>query len=188
MKRHHWLVAMGVVVASAGVGRGQTVGDRVGEGLDTAGQAVRGGLQTAGQAVRGGLQTAGQAVRGGMNTARASVVNMEVVNRVYSRLHWEKALATSTLDLEVRAGGIVVLTGVVPTKEAKAKALTLAADTIGVVQVVDQVSIVPPGAAPAPATIVPGTPPTVIETTPPPAVIESTPSTAPGDFPPPRNR
>jgi hyperosmotically inducible protein len=191
MKRRQWLVVMGILAASASVGHGQTVGERVGGGLDTAGQAVK-----------RGFQTAGQAVRGGVNNARASVANMEVVNRIYSRLHWDKALATSTLEVEVRAGGVVVLTGITPDKAAKAKALTLTADTIGVLQVVDQVSVVAPGSATAPAAIVPGTPPTVIETPATivvpgavwpvdgtaPAVIQSSPAARPSDIPPPRNR
>lgn len=160
-----WMVA-GLVALVAGAGQAQTVGDRVGDGLDKAGRAVR-----------GGLQTAGQAVRGGVNNARTSVANMEVVNRVYSRLHWDKALASSTLEVEIRAGGIAVLTGVAPDKATKDKALNLAADTIGVVQVVDQISVVAPGAATAPAAIVPGAKPTVIESAPAPTVIIEKPAT-----------
>ena len=159
-----WVAALALLTLMTSAGQAQTVGERVGDGLDDAGRAVR-----------RGFQTAGQAVRGGMNNARASVANMEVVNRVYSRLHWDKALATSTLEAEVRAGGVVVLTGVVPDKAAKSKALSLTADTVGVVQVVDQVAIVAPGTATAPAAIIPGTKPTVIETTPT-TIIETRPA------------
>ncbi|WP_435017132.1 BON domain-containing protein [Tundrisphaera sp. TA3] len=159
-----WLVVIGLSFATAGEAFGQTVGERVGEGLDEAGRAVR-----------RGFQTAGQAVRGGVNSAKTSVYNMEVVNRIYSRLHWDKALATSTLEAEVRAGGIVVLSGVVPDRAAKLKALTLTADTVGVVQVVDQVAIVTPGAPTAPAAIVPGSRPAVVESTPDP-ILESVPA------------
>ena len=66
---------------------------------------------------------------------------MEVVSRVYSRLHWDKALTTSNMELEVQAGGIAILTGIVPDEAAKAKALTLTAETVGVIQVVDQLTV-----------------------------------------------
>lgn len=125
----------------------------VGQGLQTAGQAVKRGLQTAGQAVSGGLQTAGQAVQGGFQKTRTSVHNMEVVSRVYSRLHWDKALTGSTVEIEVQAGGLAVLSGTVPSEDAKSKAVTLTAETVGVNQVVDRLAVASPG---RPAVVVPG--------------------------------
>ena len=125
------------------------------------------GLDNAGRSVKRGFQSAGAAVQGGFMKTKTSVHNMELVSRVYSRLHWDKALTTSNLELEVSNGGIATLTGVVPDNAAKAKALTLTSETVGVIQVVDQVVVTPPippirpGAAP----IVPGTPPTVIAPT-----------------------
>ena len=99
------------------------------------------GLNDAGRAVKRGFQTAGQAVQGGFQKTRTGVHNMEVVSRVYSRLHWDKALTTSNMELEVQAGGVAILTGVVPDEAAKAKALTLTAETVGVIQVVDQLTV-----------------------------------------------
>jgi len=84
---------------------------------------------------------------------------MEVVSRVYSRLHWDKALTTSNLEIEVQAGGIAILTGIVPNQAAKAKALALTAETVGVIQVVDQLTV---GAIGSPAPVVPGTPPIIV--------------------------
>jgi hyperosmotically inducible periplasmic protein len=117
------------------------------------------GLNDAGRAVKRGFQTAGQAVSGSFQKTRTSVHNMEVVSRIYSRLHWEKALTSANLEIEVQAGGIAIITGIVPNEAAKIKALSLTAETVGVVQVVDQLAV---GAATTPATVVPGTPPTVI--------------------------
>lgn len=81
---------------------------------------------------------------------------MGVISRVYSRLHWDKALTSAMLELEVKAGGVVVLRGVVSDSAAKIKAVTLTADTVGVTQVVDELSIAPPTrviqASPTPAT------------------------------------
>ena len=129
------------------------------------------GLNDAGRAVKRGFQTAGQAVSGGFQKTRTSVHNMEVVSRIYSRLHWDKALTSSTLEIEVQAGGIAYLTGIVPNEDAKTKALTLTAETVGVVRVVDQLTV---AAVTTPAPVVPGTPPTAVPSgtiivTPPPA-------------------
>ena len=144
------------------------------------------GLNDAGRAVKRGFQTAGQAVQGGFQKTRTGVHNMEVVSRVYSRLHWDKALTTSTIELEVQAGGIATLTGVVPDEAAKAKALTLTAETVGVFQVVDQLAV---GSGVRPAPIVPGaapvivTPPapssTIIVTPPPGSTVIPAPATTP---------
>ena len=144
----------------------------VGQGLNEAGRAVKRGLQTTGQAVSGGLQTAGQAISGGFQKTRSSVHNMEVVSRVYSRLHWDKALAGSNMEIEVQAGGVAVLTGAVPSEEAKAKALALTAETVGVNEVVDQLTIV---ALARPARVVSGTAPTVVTPTNPGSTIIVTP-------------
>lgn len=117
------------------------------------------GLEDAGRAVKRGFQSAGQAVSGGFQKTRTSVHNMEVVSRVYSRLHWDKALTNATMEIEVQAGGIAILTGIVPNEAAKTKALTLTAETVGVIKVIDQLSV---AAITTPAVVVPGTPPTVI--------------------------
>jgi len=124
--------------------------------------AQQGPIDNAGRAMKRGFQSAGQAVQGGFIKTRTSVHNMEVVSRVYSRLHWDKALTTSSLELEVRDGGVAILTGVVPDAASKAKALTLTSETVGVLQVVDQVAIGIGPSRPAPAPVVPGTPPVVI--------------------------
>ena len=99
------------------------------------------GLNEAGRAMRRGFQSAGQAVSGGFQRTRNSVHNMEVVSRVYSRLHWDKALTGSTVEIEVQAGGVAVLSGAVPSEEAKTKALTLTSETVGVNQVIDQLTV-----------------------------------------------
>ncbi|AGA29519.1 BON domain-containing protein [Singulisphaera acidiphila] len=109
-------------------------------------------LDETGRAIKRGVQGAGATVRDGFARTRTSVQNMEVVSRVYSRLHWDKSLTTATLELEVQAGGIAVLRGVVADSTAKTKAVTLAADTVGVTRVVDQLSIAPP------TRIIPGSP------------------------------
>ena len=75
---------------------------------------------------------------------------MGVASRVYGRLHWDKALETSTLDLEVN-NGVATLRGEVPERKAKARAVELARETVGITQVIDQLAIQPPSQT-APAT------------------------------------
>lgn len=126
------------------------------------------GLNDAGRAVKRGFQSAGQAVSGSFQKTKTTVHNMEVVSRVYSRLHWDKALTGASVEIEVQAGGIAILTGIVPTEASKVKALALTAETVGVIQVVDQLNV---AATTTPAPVVPGTPPaasgTIIVTPPP---------------------
>ena len=142
------------------------------------------GLNDAGRAVKRGFQTAGQAVSGGFQKTRTSVHNMEVVSRIYSRLHWDKTLTTSTLELEVQAGGIAIITGVVPDEAAKVKALALTSETVGVIQVVDQLTVgasnraapVVPGAAPV---VAPAPSSTIIVTPPPGSTVRPSPAPKP---------
>lgn len=102
----------------------------------------------------GGL--AAQAQQGGLfSRTRNRVSTMEVLDRVYSRLHWEKALTTSSLEVEVQPGGVVLLRGVAPDARAKAKAVELTRNTTGVIQVVDEVSLTDAAADPtSPAPVV----------------------------------
>jgi hyperosmotically inducible protein len=157
------LLAIALLVWS---GQAEAQQGPVGQGLNEAGRAVKRGLQTAGQAVSGGLQTAGQAVSGGFQKTKNAVQNMEVVSRVYSRLHWDKAMTGANLEIEIQAGGVAILTGVVPSEQAKTKALVLTAETVGVNQVVDRMTIAAVG---RPAPIVPGA--SAIIVTPPAEVV-----------------
>ena len=149
----------------------------VGQGLNEAGRAVKRGLQTTGKAVSGGLQTAGQAVSGGFQKTRNTVHNMEVVSRVYSRLHWDKGLAGTNIEIEIQAGGVAILTGVVTSEETKTKALAITSDTVGVNQVVDRLTVVTPT---RPAPIVSGAPPIIVS---PPVEVVPPPVPAPAPRP-----
>src|SRR5262245_54381835 len=81
-------------------------------------EKVGGALDNAGRAIKRGLEDAGNAVRESFDRTRASVNNMEVASRVYSRLHWDKALTNASIELEMQPGGIVVLRGSVPDAAA----------------------------------------------------------------------
>jgi len=114
-----------------GVGRAQQegAGEKAGEKIDEVGRKLK-----------KGLDKAEDAVREGFHKTRDSVQSMGVAARIYGRLHWDKALNSTTLHVKVEEG-VATLTGAVPSAEAKAKAVTLAADTVGVTKVVDELTI-----------------------------------------------
>jgi hyperosmotically inducible periplasmic protein len=125
-------IALGLGVAWwGGVGRAQQqgVGEKAGEKLDEIGRKLK-----------RGIDKAEDAVREGFHKTRDSVHSMGVTARVYGRLHWDKSLHTSTLNIKVE-DGVATISGSVPTAEAKTKAVTLAAETVGVTKVVDELTI-----------------------------------------------
>jgi osmotically-inducible protein OsmY len=152
MRRIHGLTVAGLVPLALALGTGpgwtqqdQGSGQKAGEKLDEAGRSIKKGIRDARDAIRD------QFAR-----AREAVHNMNIESRVYGRLHWDKALTTSTLDLDVK-GGVVTLRGTVPDAKAKLKAVELAVDTEGVDKVIDQLAIqplvkteIPPARSPAP--------------------------------------
>lgn len=120
-----------VAVAWAGVGRAQQgVGERVGESLDDAGKVIKRGLQRSGEAVRDSFAR-----------TKTSVQNMGIEARIYGRLHWDKDLNGSSIELEVRNASEAILRGAVPTAALKSKAVALTRDTVGVARVIDQLTI-----------------------------------------------
>ncbi|AMV40277.1 BON domain-containing protein [Planctomyces sp. SH-PL62] len=108
--------------------------ERAGEKLDEAGRSLRQGLER-------GFNRTKEAVRETFETTRAKVNDMSIEARVYGRLHWDKQLETSAFELSSEAQGIVTLRGSVPSVEAKKHAVDLAAETVGVTRVVDQLAV-----------------------------------------------
>ncbi len=138
------LVLAAAIVPACPV-RAQGVAERVGNGLDSAGRGIKHGIQNA------------------FSKTQNAVHNQDIMSRVYSRIHWDKTLVGSTLELEVLDGGTAVVRGAVPDAAARQRAILLARDTVGVTQVVDQLTILPP------VRVIPAAPPgttTIIETTP----------------------
>ncbi len=128
------------------------VAEQAGEKLDEIGRAIRDGFEKAGETVVGGINKTGETVRDGLVRARDSVQGMGVYSRVYSRIHWEKSLHANNLLLRAE-GGVITLRGVVADDAAKTKAVSLAADTVGVTRVVNQLTVLHPSedSDPAPA-------------------------------------
>jgi hypothetical protein len=132
-----------VLVASPDASRAQGVAERAGQALDDVGRGIRDGVQ------------------GAFARTRASVDNQEVIGRVYGRLHWDKVLFATPIELEVQGGGTVILRGAVADEAARRRAVALVRDTVGVAQVVDELAVAP---APRAIPVVPG-PAAVKETT-----------------------
>jgi hypothetical protein len=126
------------------------VAERAGEKLDEFGRAIRDGFEKAGETVVGGINKTGESVREGLVKARDSVQGMGVYSRVYSRIHWDKTLHASNVLLRAE-GGVITLRGVVPDDAAKTKAVTLAAETVGVSRVINQLTVLHPSEESAPA-------------------------------------
>jgi hypothetical protein len=136
-------VALGCFAA---VSRGQQPGgvaEQVGEKLDEFGRAIRDGFEKAGETVVGGINKTGETVRDGFVKARDSVQGMGIYSRVYSRIHWDKTLHGTNIMLRAE-GGVITLRGVVANDAAKTRAISLAADTVGVTRVINQLTVLHP--------------------------------------------
>jgi hypothetical protein len=112
-------------------------------------QQPRGTNESVGEAVdsvvkgiKRGARTTAETVQEQYQRARASIHDMGVQARVYSRLHWDKDLGDAKIDLEFK-DGTATLRGTVKTSRARAKAIALARDTIGVDRVDDHLTIEP---------------------------------------------
>ena len=124
------VVAMTAGLASAQEPEPKTTTEKIKE---SAGNAVN--------SVKKGAASAGDAIKNKFHQAKGHIVAMEIEARVYSRLHWDKALTGSKIELSAPRAGTVVLTGTVPDPKAQAKAILLANETVGVTEVVDHLSV-----------------------------------------------
>jgi hyperosmotically inducible protein len=139
MKWSHMMTAALTLslVVSLGLGAGRAQQDQ------GPGEKAGGKLDQAGRSIRKGLEQAGDTIREQFSRTRDSVHNMGVASRVYGRLHWDKLLTSSTLDLDVN-NGVATLRGSVPTAKARERAVELARETVGVTRVIDQLAVQPP--------------------------------------------
>jgi hypothetical protein len=131
------LLALGLAAATA---QEPGVGQKLGQALDNAGRKVR-----------DEAESTTEAVRRRFDTMAADVHRMGTIPRVYSRLHWDKALNGSRIEVHGLRAGVVGLRGVVPDEAARKRAEELAASTVDVQQVVNELTIAAPSAPAAPA-------------------------------------
>jgi osmotically-inducible protein OsmY len=99
-------------------------------------------LDQLGKDVKRGVGNVADDLRAQFAKTRDAVNAWGVEARVYGRLHWDSALDKLNLETHVDRAGVAPLRGEVPDEIARAKAVTLAHDTVGVTKVVDQLSVV----------------------------------------------
>ncbi len=136
---HVMMGVLGLTLASMG---GPTAVAQVEAKPGTA-EKAGGTLDNVGRKIKGGVTSAAEGVRDGFSRTKENVHNMGIESRIYGRLHWDKALTNALIQLEVQSGGVAVLKGSVADLAAKSKAESLAADTVGVTKVVNQLAIAP---------------------------------------------
>ncbi|HEU5117710.1 MAG TPA: BON domain-containing protein, partial [Isosphaeraceae bacterium] len=81
------------------------------------------------------------AVRRRYDLMAADVHRMGAIPRVYSRLHWDKALTHSRIEVHAMKGGAILLKGVVPDEAARKRAEELTASTVDVEQVFNELTV-----------------------------------------------
>lgn len=135
------LAAAALVPGPAAMGRSQQEGpaERVGSRVDDLLNSLRRNFENLSEDVRRQFAEAQQRVEG-----------LGVEARVYSRIHWDKALSESEIAVEVREENLVVLHGAVADAELRRKAVRLAVETVGVDRVEDRLAV-SDGAEPSPS-------------------------------------
>jgi osmotically-inducible protein OsmY len=125
-------VAVVGILAGTGLAQ-QGVVERAGQKLDEVGRGIR----------RGAVEVS-EAVRKRFDVVRTDVQRMGTSSRVYSRIHWDRALHDSKIEVHVLRDGSVLLRGMVPDAQAKQRAIALAKDTVDVSAVVDELGTYTP--------------------------------------------
>jgi osmotically-inducible protein OsmY len=132
--KRYWLVlTVGAVLLTAGwasLAQEQTTTEKI---KNKVGSAV--------QSIKKGAVRAEDAIKEQYARAKDAVMKMGVEARVYSRLHWDKALVGAKIDLSSPSTGVITVTGTVADAKAKAKAVELTQDTVGVTQVNDHLTV-----------------------------------------------
>lgn len=108
-----------------------------------AGQKVGAKVDQAIQDIKGGLRQAGKATKEQFAKAKTAVNDMGIESRVYGRIHWDRALNDAAIELNSDDDGVLTLDGTVASAQAKAHAVKLASETVGVAKVVDRLAVRP---------------------------------------------
>ncbi|HEX5270696.1 MAG TPA: BON domain-containing protein [Gemmataceae bacterium] len=78
-----------------------------------------------------------------LQSIRGGITEYAVDGKVAARLRWDKELEDASIQVGALGGGVVKLTGTVPTFEARQRAVHLARGTTGVSNVVDELTTPP---------------------------------------------
>src|SRR5262245_61283491 len=134
------LLAAGVLTCAGYAQQGGGLAERLGQGLDDVGRGLR----------RGAVEVT-DTMRRGFETVRVDVQRMALPQRGYSRLHWDRALVDSRIEVRVFRGNAVLLRGTVPDQAARRRAVDLASSTADVKEVIDELVALAKEESPEPA-------------------------------------
>jgi osmotically-inducible protein OsmY len=90
-----------------------------------------------------GVREVESRLKEGWGDIKRATHRMTVQGRVYARLYWDKSLTDSSIRIEPKDKGVIVLKGSVPTREAKRRAVELSDSTVGVNETVDELGVAP---------------------------------------------
>ena len=143
MSRLRWIrtLAAAVVLASCAALAATVPAQEPKPAAKTFTEKVKATAGSAVNSIKKGAASAGEAISEQYDRARSAVSKMGTEARVYARIHWEKGLATSKVELSAPKEGVIALNGTASDEKARAKAVELANDTIGVTQVIDNLKV-----------------------------------------------
>lgn len=104
--------------------------------------AQDGALRRAGQALDNAGKNIRYRVETGIARGQEAVQDREVLHRVARRIEWDKQFLGSTMRIEVRPRGTVVLQGSVPNDVVRRRVVDVVQNTIGVSSVIDELAVV----------------------------------------------
>ncbi|MFO0908750.1 MAG: BON domain-containing protein [Isosphaeraceae bacterium] len=107
----------------------------------TVGENIRSRVGSAVEGIKRGTASASEAVREQLARARDTINRFGIEQRVYARLHWDKSISAEPIELTSPETGTIVLTGTVSDAAARARAVALTTETLGVTQVVDRLTV-----------------------------------------------
>ena len=104
--------------------------------------AQDGPLRRAGQALDNAGKTIRYRVESEIARGQITAQERELLTRVTRRIEWDKRFVGSALQLQVQAGGSVILRGSVLNDATKRSAVELVENTTGVTSVVNELAVV----------------------------------------------
>ena len=135
MIRLRWIFALAVIAGFLGAS------SLVAQEPKTITEKIKAKASAAADSIKKTAASAEGAISNQYHKAKGAVTNLEIEGRVYARIHWDKTLAGSKIELGAPKVGVISLTGTVASDKAKAKAIELAGDTVGVTEVVDNLKV-----------------------------------------------
>jgi osmotically-inducible protein OsmY len=143
-----FLAIDGVAQDPAAPAQDPGLGGRAGHTLDELGRGIKADVKQVGEKlgeVGQGIKADAKQVTSGVakrfDAVRADVHKMPTHHRVYSRLHWDKSLQDSKVEVHMIRDGVVLLKGTIPSETARTRAVDLAMGTVDVIEVYDELTV-----------------------------------------------